>query len=336
MFHRHRLLSLSVGAVLLILIGGVLVMTMLIPGMQRAREESRQNQCADNLSKIARAVVQYDELQVGVVPITSNSDGYYPSWAAILAPYVEDTGLLQLYSPANAEANLALIQSFNKPLWQCPSRRSGQVYDYPASFAPAGAEIAFEHAMPTDYAPGHSTTPDVWNVHADGVIINPLAPATIENFPVSALSFQEIESLDGISNTAMVGEKHMTPEWLGAALPEAALPDESGLGLDIPAFVAANSAASIRLAGDRLSFGALPLAPKPGWGLNQNAHAHWAFGSWHVRQAQFLRADGSVRPYDVDAEPIVLRRLLSRNDGQEELANEATADDAAGDQGADD
>jgi hypothetical protein len=61
MFHRKKVLSVSlVGLVLFALIGGA-VMMIIVPAVQSAREDARLNQCAKNMYELARAAKQYDD-----------------------------------------------------------------------------------------------------------------------------------------------------------------------------------------------------------------------------------------------------------------------------------
>ena len=310
MFHRSKALSVSIGGLLLILIGGMLLLAIIIPRMQVAREEAHLNHCTKNLMELTQAALQYNEFHDGMPPITTNSEGLYPSWCALIIPYAETSPPFKLHERGDSPANLNIIQDYNRPIWQCPSRRAGQVYSFPAGFTSGASGAEFSPSLPTDYVASHSSTGDIWSVHADGVIINPLLPATLGVYPVSSVPIAEIADGDGQSFTAIFGEKHMRPSWLGAAAGGG-----NTEGLDIPALIAANGAGSIRLAGDRLSFGTLPLAPDPEWGLDQHPHAFWAFGSWHLDRVQFARVDGSVRAYATQTEPTVLRRLISRDDG---------------------
>ncbi len=310
MFHRNRVLTFSIGAILLLLVGAGLVLGLLIPAMQSARETARLNQCAKNLMEMAQAAQKYEENQGGMPPMTSNDAGFYASWAALVAPYVEKAPSLDLAQPGNRPQNLGIIEQYNSPVWQCPSRRAGQVYNFAASFSNNPTGVSFDPSQPTDYAPGHSTTAELWNTQADGLVINPLEPAPPNGYPVPALHFDESDIPDGVSHTAVLGEKHMRPSWLGSTISAS---DQRGL--DIPLLLAADSPASIRLAGDRLGFGTLPLAPHPEWGKNDDEHAPWAFGSWHRSRSQFALADSAVREYSVETDPVILRHLISRLDG---------------------
>jgi hypothetical protein len=122
----------------------------------------------------------------------------------------------------------------------------------------------------------------------------------------SRTSFNSIT--DGLSNTLLIGEKHVPPDLFGQnwipppAWPMASPFENPGDGTiyngDFP-WVAT------RIAG-RLN----PLAPGPR-AIPQNN-----FGSYHPGVCQFVLADGSVRALNVSIDPNVLGLLAARNDGQ--------------------
>jgi prepilin-type processing-associated H-X9-DG protein len=107
---------------------------------------------------------------------------------------------------------------------------------------------------------------------------------------VKGVRFEEIS--DGLSNTLMVGEKHLpmgqdgNPPW------------------DCGIYDGHNVPCSTRGAGPDF-----PLAMSP-------ADARRQFGSRHPGQCQFVFCDGSVRPLTNTIDPAVLGLLANCNDGQ--------------------
>src|SRR5260370_29074219 len=96
---------------------------------------------------------------------------------------------------------------------------------------------------------------------------------------------------DGLSNTLLVGEKHVPlgnfgQGWL----------DNSTYNGDYPQCFS-------RAAGPDF-----PLAKLP-------TEMSWSFGSYHTGIVQFNFADGSVRPLPVSIDPKILGLLASRADG---------------------
>ena len=95
----------------------------------------------------------------------------------------------------------------------------------------------------------------------------------------------------GLSNTLLVGEKHVP---LGGV---AAYPWDCGL------FDGNNVACSTRAAGP-----SFPLA------ISVNDQG-WKFGSRHPAICQFVFCDGSVRPLPKTVDPVILGLLAQRDDG---------------------
>src|SRR5205807_57845 len=95
----------------------------------------------------------------------------------------------------------------------CPSRRT--------SDKSSSAPIVYSAGMPTDYIAVSTTQGTTWGPNTDGMIVFRTQPPTRERPARSATTFGSVT--DGLGNTAMIGEKHMRPEWLGGQFDEPAL-----------------------------------------------------------------------------------------------------------------
>jgi len=104
------------------------------------------------------------------------------------------------------------------------------------------------------------------------------------------IRFEDIT--DGLSNTLMVGEKHVPLGYFGQGWL-----DNSTYNGDYPQCFS-------RAAGPKF-----PLAQSP-------SEMSWSFGSYHTGVVQFAFADGSVRPLPLSIDLKILGLLASRNDGQ--------------------
>ena len=100
------------------------------------------------------------------------------------------------------------------------------------------------------------------------------------------------EITDGLSNTLLVGEKHVPR---GA---ETSYPWDCGL------YDGHNPVCNTRAAS--LSF---PIAMQPD-------DTGWKFGSHHRHLCQFVFGDGSVQALTTSIDPLTLGMLAQRNDGQ--------------------
>jgi prepilin-type N-terminal cleavage/methylation domain-containing protein len=135
---------------------GILV-ALLLPAIQAAREAARRSQCQNNLKQMGLAILNFEssrgELPPGNIkdsPTKSTAGEYYSGWSHQLMPYAEDSALRDLYvadvpitavAPPN-DPKVIKAKQFREtyvPLYQCPS-------DHPAELlrpgsGPAGAEF---------------------------------------------------------------------------------------------------------------------------------------------------------------------------------------------------
>src|SRR5829696_3130788 len=79
---------------------GVLI-ALLLPAVQAAREAARRSQCVNNLMQLGLALHNYESahevLPPGVVnptgPIQNTPHGYHFSWLTQILPYIEQTNV---------------------------------------------------------------------------------------------------------------------------------------------------------------------------------------------------------------------------------------------------
>ncbi len=103
---------------------GVLV-ALLLPAVQAAREAARRMQCTNNLKQIGLACHNYENANKALPP----GSGYQraekvPTWMVRLFPFFEQQGVTARYDfkqYANVEPNLTLAKSVTIPMLVCPS-----------------------------------------------------------------------------------------------------------------------------------------------------------------------------------------------------------------------
>jgi prepilin-type N-terminal cleavage/methylation domain-containing protein/prepilin-type processing-associated H-X9-DG protein len=206
---------------------GILV-ALLLPAVQAAREAARRMQCLNNLSQIGIAIGNYESahnvLPPGTVdkqgPIHSVPQGYQMSWMVQILPFLEEASTYKhidfsvgAYDPKNAP-----VRSIGISLFVCPS--VGLMRNSPSSMNPNSGGMGPAGAMPPMAAPPAATPPG-----ADGPINPNLgtwvtsnyagchndveAPINIDNNGVLFLnsSIRQKDVTDGASNTIYVGEK---------------------------------------------------------------------------------------------------------------------------------
>ncbi|HEX4415449.1 MAG TPA: DUF1559 domain-containing protein [Lacipirellulaceae bacterium] len=119
---------------------GILV-ALLLPAIQAARESARRLQCQNNLKQIGVAVLNYDEAKKSYPSAGTNSDDYYYTdpkvgatagferfgWGFQILPYMEES---TIYDAAKSHRGMEEVPELNNralgemvvPAYSCPSR----------------------------------------------------------------------------------------------------------------------------------------------------------------------------------------------------------------------
>jgi prepilin-type N-terminal cleavage/methylation domain-containing protein/prepilin-type processing-associated H-X9-DG protein len=146
---------------------GVLV-ALLLPAVQAARESARRMQCSNNLKQIGLALQNHhDVLQVfppGQIHTSSSGEPYITTWGIELLPYLEQANLQARYdktiAPTSA-SNVLVLQTRIKS-YICPSDLNTTKLEMPASgsmintpLAPSSYK-AMAGATPSGFSPATS------------------------------------------------------------------------------------------------------------------------------------------------------------------------------------
>lgn len=146
------IIVLVAGAVLLLPCLGIMV-GLLLPAVQAAREAARRTSCANNMKQIGLAMHNYHDTYKSFPPAyTVDANGRrLHSWRTLLLPYLEQTNLYNSIDlnkpwddPVNIAASKAVVMTYS-----CPSLRSNdrtlsvyQVIDDPASAFPGATPLS--------------------------------------------------------------------------------------------------------------------------------------------------------------------------------------------------
>jgi prepilin-type N-terminal cleavage/methylation domain-containing protein/prepilin-type processing-associated H-X9-DG protein len=303
---------------------GVLV-ALLLPAVQAARESSRRMQCANHLKQITLASHNFENTYKGLPPLRLADN--WPTWAAMILPYVEQSNILTLWDIKKRyfqQTPEALQQ--NLPFYICPSRRSR-----PRVFSIGDVRTA-QTAFPetpgglSDYAAACGTQ----YTNYDGAIVECIrngGPTVLRNARTGGIEqdtggnssldtiveqwqvrVRVAEITDGTSNTILVGEKHIRVTVLHGRSE-----DRSVFNGDLETGpVSREAGLTWDSNGNPVPGSERPLAKNPRDAfLPSNV-----FGSYHPGVCQFGFVDGSVRPLAINVDNETLARIASRADGK--------------------
>ncbi len=183
----------SIIEVIIAAIALLMLLVLLLPFIQRSRESSRRNQCANNLVKIHFAIAAYHSdhghFPIGTVnetgPIQSQAEGFHHNWLTAILPMLGESEIdllvdrrTSVYAAENSQARESKIARLI-----CPS----QVNVSLTSTSYAGITSSIETPIDSDN---------------DGVFRL--------NLPTT-----DQEIVDGLSHTAFLAEKLALPGDLG-------------------------------------------------------------------------------------------------------------------------
>jgi prepilin-type N-terminal cleavage/methylation domain-containing protein len=257
---------------------------LLLPAVQKAREAASRISCANNLKQIGLALHNY-ECTFEHLPPSRTSVGS-ATWAVFIMPYMEQDNLYNqwnlnwTYYQQNNTARMTNVKSYF-----CPSRRTAGDFPNTSIFGDVPSWGTSSVNMPGglgDYAA--SVDPSGFDfLTAGGGMSGAFQMGRGTRFA---------DFTDGLSNTILVGEKHVPI-------------DKRGVGWwDCSAYNGDYAVCSTRTGGPNF-----PLTNNP-------RDPGWKFGSMHTGVVVFVFGDGGVRNIPITINPSVLFLLISRNDGQ--------------------
>lgn len=276
---------------------GVLV-ALLLPAVQAAREAARRAQCGSNLKQVALGVHNYISakrtLPAGAVTAGPCCSAYsYSNWAIDLLPMIEQQTLSAAYDRsqyndrATSTANLQVTQAV-VPTYSCPTDEEANKLATPG--AGPGASIQYRtSSYRAVTGRSDNTQADVWwgaQLLAHSGSNFPLPSAyrgalhTVGNIPYEAVKPAQIT--DGLSNTLLVGEK-------ASATTGATLGQQTFWGYSYAGFNKSMMVPQSRT----LLTDYQRCVDIGGAGAASPCKAGW--GSFHAGGLQFALCDGSVR-----------------------------------------
>ncbi len=280
-----------------------ILMGLVIPAVQSARNAASRTQCANNLKQMGLAIQNFHDTR-RFIPPSRPADGYL-SWHVFIMPYMELDNVYDAFAwrlPYNQQDEKILKTSV--PVFVCPSRR------FPGEISTFEERDGFPVGVCGDYAgnAGSAIGSTGYNdnfgfkTETNGVFNSGLrkdnridANGRLKNYR-GRYTFSSIN--DGLSNTLCVGEK---------ALNGRRLNEPGGYG-DGCMYNGDEPGNTMRVGGPLFGIARTKFPEPP--------QTWTVFGGFHTTVCNFLICDGSVTslPNDIDLQ--VYGYLCDRKDGK--------------------
>ncbi|QDU61614.1 Type II secretion system protein G precursor [Planctomycetes bacterium Pan216] len=344
---RRRAGFTLVELLVVIAIIGVLV-SLLLPAVQQAREAARATSCRNNLKQLGSAIHNFHDSHGGFPPSTLGY-GRLTFWAIIL-PYMDQQQMydrLEIHGPTatnnplnSLPADVTAAANQNKDVLE-EGRGTLAAYVCPTRRRPG--KVNSKNSSVGDYAITNWTTntSGEWRTYVgvetqQGVLQVALADVdlngngTDDNLEVPNADCLESTKgwkprtdaafiTDGLSKTAMLAEKYINQKTIGSSLDcchaNGVLGGSEERGRD--GYIYYNGAGGPGGYGEYWISGPMrdrPLAQTPNDPVVGIAGP--ALGSWHPGMVHFLMADGSVKQVSVSISTSILNAMGSSIDGE--------------------
>ena len=290
---------------------GVLV-ALLLPAVQAAREAARRSQCVNNLRQIGIAAHNVHDA-TNYFPsghrctYINSAQVYYSNWAIIILPYLEQKNLYERYDDTqpNIHANNKVVRESFVGVYSCPDETQPKKLIIPETGANDGSNNGIQYMISTykgmsGYSADNNNT---WAGYPSEVLTNlAAAPGSRGIFhtdwPGGPTPERIANVQDGTSNTLMVGERstktHKTRGTFWA--------DSFNLyNLSAAETVSATLLPDYDLCVTKVS--------------NEN-QCKYGWGSFHPISINFVYGDGSVRPIRLTIDMKVFTYLSTIGNGE--------------------
>jgi prepilin-type N-terminal cleavage/methylation domain-containing protein/prepilin-type processing-associated H-X9-DG protein len=297
-----------------------MLVTLLLPAVQSAREAARRTQCVNNLKNLGLASLNLESSMnhfppggwgwqwVGDADIASdrNQPG---GWIFGILPFMEENsfynaakdGARGAMSQVQLDGALLCVQS-PISIINCPSRRESRAFDmawFPSGYKAFNASLA-RQAGRTDYGGNggdmglaHGSGPSTLQAGLDAPVAK--SPFTGVVFERSEVTIQQVE--DGTSKTYLAGEKFIDPAHYTTG----------GYASDNETWCTGWNNDNYRVGGENRT----PLIPLRD---REGVQAHNNFGSAHQTGFNAVFCDGHVGTIDFSVDPEMHRRMSNRED----------------------
>lgn len=198
---------------LLVVIAIIGVMVgLLLPAVQAAREAARRMQCGNNLKQLSLAMHNYESTYKTLPPSRITTGNSRHSWSAFMLPFIEQTQVYDIYNfnvrwsdPLNYPATAITV-----PAFICPSTPGSRLAPNAAAQTAHVTTPPGGHFGPSDYSSTNELRRSFYvanGIPLPGGILRGMPGAMDRNRPTR---FSDI--IDGLSNTMLFAERAGRPE----------------------------------------------------------------------------------------------------------------------------
>jgi hypothetical protein len=332
------------------------LIALLLPAVQAAREAARRMQCINHLKQIGIGTHNFHDTNGGLPPVaigdyidsTSTSTFRRAGILPLLYPFIEQQALYDIIVSYGFDTQLdnnwfaALSEEQRNgfgsvPIVRCPTRRSSGVLlsasNYTNNDYSQGLGQVTQYGPVTDYAgvihtiSGSDTTQKYWLSSTSYIAAHrgPFRAAfLVSNDPKAWQprdTFAWIQ--DGTSNQLLFGERHIPTDRIGQCH-----------GTTVATIRPENVDCSYLVAWERAGFTSLrammsyqnnstnarlisrPTDFNPPSTGDALSTHNYAFGSWHPGICNFVLGDGSVRGISVTTSQNILKAVSRVDDGE--------------------
>ncbi|HQX50104.1 MAG TPA: DUF1559 domain-containing protein [Planctomycetaceae bacterium] len=282
-----------------------ILMALLLPAVQMAREAARRTQCLSNLKQVGLALHNYHDIHKTFPPACIRPVGFIDNgrdhprltWAVAILPMIEQANLYQQFDSTVDTTNVAnlLAASTVVSAYRCPTD--------------AGTGVAFEPILGTLYSRSNYAA----NFGSASWGVRFWQDSKTRGVMGQNVGLRMGDITDGLSNTVCVAEvraEQSASDNRGVwAFPA---PGASNVGLDCDRECQGVNGDATH---DWIPY-CNPLPGQLSCSFQNTEESNAGPRSMHPQTANVLLSDGSVRPISESVDIQTLRRLFSSGDGE--------------------